>query len=147
MNAIKSFIEKLGGRKLILSLLIFIGSTTLVYFAKIDQQSYFDLVKYIVGLYVGGNVLQSAIVKKNPKVEFAEDIVETITQGQSLDEMGGRKFLFVIGVYVTSIVLLLVKVIEASIYVDISTWMSMIYIGANVGGKAIQNGVTISVNK
>lgn len=145
----KAFIEKIGGRKLILSLLIFIGSTLLVYFTRLDQESYFTLVKYLVLIYVGGNVGQSALVKKasDKKVEFAQDIVETITQGQSLQDMGGRKFLFVLGVYNTAVVLLLLKTIEPGIYVDISNWILATYVLSNVAGKAIEQGMTISVNK
>lgn len=145
----QNFIEKIGGRKLILSLLIFIGSTVLVYFTKLDQESYFTLVKVIVGLYLGSNITQAGIVKKviDKKVQFAEELVETVTQGQSLDQMGGRKFIFVIGVYIVTVILLLIKTIDAGIYVDISNWICAMYLVSNVTSKAIEQGVTISVNK
>ncbi len=144
----KAFIEKLGGRKMLLTLLIFIGSTVLVYFTRLDQDSYFTLVKYLLVIFVGGNVGQSALVKSlDKKLAFAQDVVGIVTQGQSLSEMGGRKFLFVVGVYVTAVVLLLVKTIDPGIYVDISNWLLLTYVVANVSGKAIEQGVTISVNK
>lgn len=142
------FIEKLGGRKFLLSLLIFVGSTLLVYFTRLDQDSYFTLVKYLVIIYVGGNAAQHAFIKStDSKVAFAQDIVETITAGQSLNDMGGRKFLFVLGVYITTVILLLIKTLEPSIYVDISNWILATYVLTNVAGKAIDQGVTISVNK
>lgn len=145
----KAFIEKIGGRKMLLSLLVFIVSTLLVYFTKLDQDSYFSLVKYLVLSYLGGNVAQTAFVKKSTdaKVAFAEDIVETITQGQSLNDMGGRKFLFVIGVYITTTILMVLKVLESAVYIDIVNWVVFIYIGANVAGKAVANGVTVSLGK
>lgn len=143
----KTILEKIGGRKMLLSLLIFISSTVLVYFSKLDQESYFTVVKYIVLIYLGGNVLQAGLVKKlDSKVQFAEEIVGIVTEGQTLDQMGGRKFLFVIGVFLTAVVLLLLKIIEAGIYVDIANWLALAYIGTNVGSKAIQQGVTVSVN-
>ena len=145
----KQFIEKIGGRKLILSLLVLIGSTVLLYFTKIDSESYYSLIKVIVTAYLGGDVLQAGVIKKavDRKVEMAEDLLATITQGQALADMGGRKFIFVIAIYLLSIVLLLIKTIDAGAYVDIANYLVGVYVLANVGQKAVEQGVTISVNK
>lgn len=138
-------IELIGGRKIVLTALIFIGSSILVYFTQLDQDSYFTLVKYLVLIYVGGNIAQAGLVSK--KVEFVKDITETITQGLTIEQMGGRKFVFIIAVYAMTVILLLMKSIEASIYVDISNWIAFVYIGGNVTGKALQNGLAIDIKK
>ena len=145
----KQFIEKLGGRKLILSLLVLVGSTLLLYFGKVDSESFYSLIKVVVGAYLGGNVLQAGVVKKavDRKVEMAEELLETVTQGQALADMGGRKFMFVIGIYLLAVILLLIKTIDAGAYVDITNYLVGVYVLANVGQKAVEQGVTISVNK
>lgn len=145
----KNFIEKLGGRKLLLSLLVLLGSALLLYFGKVDSEHFYSLIKVVVGAFVGSNVLQSGVVKKavDRKVEMAEELLETVTQGQALADLGGRKFIFVIGVYLLAIILLLLKTIDMGAYVDISNYLLAVYCLANVGQKAVEQGVTVSVNK
>lgn len=145
----KALIEKIGGRKMILAMLVFIVSTVLVYFTKLEQESYFILVKYLLLSYLGGNVAQSGFVKKldDKRIEFAEEVVGIITEGQTLDQMGGRKFLLVIGIYLTVTILLIIKTLDSSVYVEIVNWTIATYILANVSSKAVSNGMTINIGK
>lgn len=145
----QNLLEKIGGRKLLLSLLVLIGSTILLYFGKVDSEHFYSLIKVIVGSFVGSNVLQSGVVKKavDRKVEMAQELLETVTQGKALADIGGRKFIFVIGVYLLAVILLLLKTVDMSAYVDISNYLLAVYCLANVGQKAVEQGVTISVNK
>ena len=144
-----NFLEKIGGRKLGLTLIIFATSTLLLILSKLGQPEYFSLIKVLIVAYLGGNILQYGVVKKttDPKLDLAETAIETIAGEDTIQTMAGRKFWFIFGIYTVIFILIIVKVLEQTFYVDISSWLISGYIVGNVGSKAAQNGFSINVNK
>lgn len=142
MLNIQKYIEQLGGRKLILSVLVFVINTVLLIATKLDEASYLSVIKLLVIAYSSGNVAQRLLVKStNQRAEFIEQLMETVSDGQSLDALGGRKFLLIIGIYFTTVGLYLGGVLDALIYLDITGWTVGIYIASNVASKAVDNRV------
>lgn len=141
------FIDKIGGRKVVLTVLVFIVSTILLIFTRMEQESYFTIVRMLVVAYTGANVTQAMLVKKSidTKVAFGQEMLETITNGEELDKMVGRKFLLIIGMYIIVTLLYVFKVLEPLTYTDIVSWVVSVYVIGNVGSKAVSNGVSIQL--
>ncbi len=141
------FIDKIGGRKVVLTVLVFIVSTILLIVTRMEQESYFTIVRMLVVAYTGANVTQAMLVKKSTdtKVAFGQEMLETITNGEELDKMVGRKFLLIIGMYIIVTLLYVFKVLEPLTYTDIVSWVVSVYVVGNVGSKAVSNGVSIQL--
>ena len=60
------FLEAIGGRKFLLAVLILVAGLVLVLTGQITYQEFLNLAKWMMGLFVSGNVVQkfSGLVKK-----------------------------------------------------------------------------------
>ena len=55
--------ETMGGRKFVASILVIVLSTLLVIFGMVGETNYTTIVLGVVGIYVGGNVMQKTYSK------------------------------------------------------------------------------------
>lgn len=72
-----NWIEKLGGRKFIVTLYICIATTVLLYFKSIDQDTFKALMMGVPLIYVSGNVGQKILSKSTPTATTASSDTST----------------------------------------------------------------------
>lgn len=60
----ENIINNLGGRKFIISIIITIGVFLLNFFGKIKFEELSETLKWILGLYIAGNVAEKLSTKK-----------------------------------------------------------------------------------
>lgn len=60
-------LDAYGGRKFVLSMVVILLGTFLVWFGKIDQEIYKYLILVTASAYITGNVTQKTLVKEEPK--------------------------------------------------------------------------------
>lgn len=133
-------IEKLGGRKFFLTLLVFVSSGFLLQNLKIDSVSYMNLTKILLIAYVVGNISQSFLLNKLEN----NTIVETDPLN---DPFGGRKFILVLLMYCNIYVFVYTGLVTGDMYIEFTQWLVGIYITGNIGSKAVENGLNITIGK
>lgn len=126
------YVRKMGGRKFIMTALVFLVSTVLVLLKKIDSQSYYDVMKLLISGYPLGNVAQSLLLSK---LNLTENVEE--------DFLGGRKFILTILIYITIAALYAFEYIQVKAYVDLTYWIVCVYILGNITSKAIDGGMQL----
>lgn len=72
-----NWIEKIGGRKFIVTLYICIATTVLLYFKSIDQDTFKALMMGVPLIYVSGNVGQKILSKSTPTATTASSDTST----------------------------------------------------------------------
>lgn len=134
----KKALEKIGGRKFALVLLVFVLSTALIVLTKLDKETYLSLVQLIILAYPAGNIAQRLLVSKDDAGVYLED---------ELGVAGGRKFGLVVLIYVTIAVLLYFNLLDPEIYVTLTQWLVATYISGNVASKLAADGFNISIGR
>jgi hypothetical protein len=54
----KKLYEIAGGRKLFFAIILLLISSVMIWFDKIDSTQWIDFMKWIFGIYAGGNVTE-----------------------------------------------------------------------------------------
>ena len=65
--------NKLGGRKMMFSLILLALSTSMVFIGKADFSGWSEFIKWVLGIYVVGNVGEYATNKKPVELECKKE--------------------------------------------------------------------------
>ena len=136
MNSAK-VIQFLGGRKFIMTAVVFLFSTALVLMKRLESAAYYDVMKLLITGYPLGNVTQSLLVNK---------LNITTEQEQTADLLGGRMFILSVVIYMSIAILYMFEYLEVKAYVDLSYWIVCSYIIGNISSKAVESGVSITID-
>ncbi len=110
-------IKVLGGRKTLLTLLVFFTSIVFLVLARLDSNEFLEIVKTLLIAYPAGNGIQKIL----PNVASDGNV--------------GRKFWLVLLIYITVAILFGFNLIDGSVYMQISNWLIATYITGNVLSK------------
>ena len=135
MNSAK-LIQQLGGRKFIMTAVVFLFSTALVLKGRLESAAYYDVMKLLITGYPIGNVTQTLLVNKH----------NITTEDNTTDLLGGRMFILSVVIYMTIAILYMFSFIETKAYVDLSYWIVCSYIIGNISSKAVESGVTFTID-
>lgn len=119
------------GRKFSLVLVVFFVTAVLAFLNEVPMAVFQDLVQYLLGAYLLGNVAQTVV----PITELEQKYVSSDYS---------RKFVLVVLVFLVTCGLKLLGVVSADVYLNVSYWVVGGYIAGNVSQKALVNGVQIA---
>ena len=126
MNTFSKIINIIGGRKLVLTMLIFVTSIILLLVGKIADTEFSELLKVLLIAYPASNVAQHVLIKK-PK--------DLLSELPITDMSVGRKFMMNLVVYIVIVTLVGVGAINSDVYISITTWLMSMYATSNVTSK------------
>lgn len=130
-----TLLKKIGGRKFILVLLVFIVTAVFMWFGFLTKEDFTDLTKMLLVAYPASAIGQTILVK---------DDTET---NDTTEWMDVRKFGFTILVFVVVCALLYMKKIVGASFVDMNQWLVGVYLTGNVMTKVADKGLNITVTK
>lgn len=133
-----SVLAKIGGRKFTLTVLVFILTTVLLVFKKLQQADYYTLIQMLLVSYPLANVGQNLVIR---------ELQSDPSKVYEADPLGGRKFQFAIISFLVFVGILYFDYITAETYSKLTMWLVGVYITGNVVGKAIDGGLTFSISK
>ena len=126
-------VDKLGGRKCFLVLLIFAMSSLLLITTKFSNADFMEICKVLIVVYPISNVGQELLLSNYPPGTSKEQVQEEL----------GRKFGLTLVMFISFSVFTFLNFVTYSMYVEFSTWLITAYMSSNVIGKAIDNGLSI----
>lgn len=128
MDAAK-FLSKLGGRKFILSVFIFLTSTLFLVLGTLSKAEFVACCQLILSTYILSSIGQSFLTSSVKSKES-----ETIIAAEE-SEILGRKFILSLFVFINAALLFYFKVLDAASYQSISFTVIGVYCAGNVIGK------------
>ena len=144
MNKFNILIDKLGGRKFFLVLFIFLTTSLLLAFqywgwtTTITHDQFFSLSKILLLAYPLANIGQSLVLNSYPK--------ETPEVGYD-DLIGGRKYSLILLMYTFFVFFTLIGLVKPEMYIEFTQWLIGVYFTSNIASKAVENGLSISIEK
>lgn len=133
-------IEKFGGRKFWLVVVVMITTLGLLIANKIGSEVFQNIIQLIILVYMSGNVAQS-LVTKTIEVETVADTEQTTST------ITNRKFWLVVVIFAITVVLMAIGQITSDVYTNISYWIITGYVSGNVVQKMAANGISIAGTK
>lgn len=119
-------VEFIGGRKVLLVLVVFLVSTVLMIYSGLTDKEWSHLVKLLIIAYPAGNVIQKIAIKKTIAISTDDTIKRDLI---------GRKFTGVILIYSTVAVLTGFDIVSGDTYVSLTEWLVSVYIASNISSK------------
>jgi len=132
MNA---FLNRIGGRKFGLILLVFITTAVFLWFNVVSKDEFLTLTKMLLVAYPASAVGQAVLVKES---EEQVDLVE---------KSDIRKFGFTILVFLVVAAMLYFQKLSGSVYIELNQWLVGMYLTGNVLAKVADTGLNITVGK
>lgn len=132
MNA---FLNRIGGRKFGLILLVFITTAVFLWFNVVSKDEFLTLTKMLLVAYPASAVGQAVLVKESEEqVDLAE-------------KSDVRKFGFTILVFLVVAAMLYFQKLSGSVYIELNQWLVGMYLTGNVLAKVADTGLNITVGK
>lgn len=134
-----NLIEKIGGRKAAMVVLVFLVTVLFTVFQKLTPEEMMSVVQLLLIAYPSGSVIQKALVAKPDSASTTQ----TEPTKEDSEYATGRKFWLFIFIYLTLVPLVFFNLLPTSVYVTLTQFVVGVYIAGNVTEKIALNGLTL----
>lgn len=121
-------LKLLGGRKVVMTVIVFIITTVLLLISKLNEADFAQIIKTLLIIYPAANVGQRLLVDKTKDIT---DGIDNFVEEYPI----GKKFIINLAVYILVALLTGFQVLSSETYLSITTWIIGLYSVSNVTSK------------
>ncbi len=120
----------IGGRKVLITILVFISSLILLLLNRLSETDFTMIVKSLIIIYPAANLGQKALLKNIPSQLIKDSDKKIIDNWPK-----GRKFIFNLVIFIIIAILTGFNILQSDIFTSLSIWLVGVYNTSNVLNK------------